>query len=206
MISQNTLCIPFSTVASRKTIESKALINCGAGGTSIDQNFDIQKLEKLITAKNVNGTINKKGTIKSYVELAFQIDSQRFKEWFHVTGPGKPRIILGFPWLQKHNPIIDWKTGRIMWKNFQLNFWKWFEKKKPTLKILIEEQPDEEEEKSQTQNLINIDINAIFIELYKEINISKINVATKLAIKENKKKEEKTDEELIPYEYLDVFS
>ena len=49
-ISKNTLYIPFSTVASRKTIETEALIDCGAGGTFIDQNFaknfDIQKLEK----------------------------------------------------------------------------------------------------------------------------------------------------------------
>ena len=49
----------------------------------------------------------------------------------------------------------------------------------------------------------------IFMELCKGININKINVATKLAIEENRKKEEKTDEELVPegyHEYLDVFS
>ena len=56
---------------------------------------------------------------------------------------------------------------------------------------------------------LDTDTNAIFMELYKEININKINVATKLAIEEKLKKEEKTDEELIPeeyHEYLDVFS
>ena len=75
MISQDTLCISFSTVARRKPIKTEALIDCGAGGTFINQYFakkiDIQKLEKPITAKNVDGTINKKGTIKSYVELEF---------------------------------------------------------------------------------------------------------------------------------------
>ena len=47
------------------------------------------------------------------------------------------------------------------------------------------------------------------MELYEEISTSKINVATKLAIEENKKKEEKTNEEFVPkeyHEYLDVFS
>ena len=34
-----------------------------------------------------------------------------------VTGLGKQRIILGFPWLNRHNPNIDWKTGKITWRN-----------------------------------------------------------------------------------------
>ena len=99
------------------------------------------------------------------------------------------------------------------WKNhlerLSTEFLKWFEKKKPTPKKTIEEQLDKEEEKNQTQNPIDTDTNTIFMELYEEINKSKINVATKLAIEENKKKEEKMDKELIPeeyHEYLDVFS
>jgi hypothetical protein len=36
-----------------------------------------------------------------------------------VTGLGKQKIILGFPWLNEHNPDIDWKTGRITWKTPQ---------------------------------------------------------------------------------------
>ena len=39
IIIQNTLCIPFSTVTSGKTVKTKALINSGAGGTFIDQKF-----------------------------------------------------------------------------------------------------------------------------------------------------------------------
>ena len=41
------------------------------------------------------------------------------------------------------------------------------------------------------------------------IDVNKINVATELAIEENRKKEEKTNKELVPKEYhryLDVFS
>ena len=40
----------------------------------------------------------------------------------------------------------------------------------------------------------------------KTTDVIKINVATELAIEENRKKEEKMDEELVPKEYLDVFS
>ena len=45
--------------------------------------------------------------------------------------------------------------------------------------------------------------------LDKEIKINRINIATELAIEDNKKKTEKTDKELVPteyHEYLDVFS
>ena len=34
-----------------------------------------------------------------------------------MTGLGKQKIILGFPWLQKHNPDIDWKKGTLKWQN-----------------------------------------------------------------------------------------
>ena len=80
-ITQNTLC---STVMNAKTVKTQALINCRAGGTFIDQNFaqnfEIHSLTKPITTRNVDGTINKKGTIKSYIELEFKINSRKFRE------------------------------------------------------------------------------------------------------------------------------
>ena len=30
-----------------------------------------------------------------------------------VTNLGKNSLILGYTWLQKHNPMIDWQTGMI---------------------------------------------------------------------------------------------
>ena len=35
---------------------------------------------------------------------------------FLVTGLGKHRINLGFPWLKKMNPIIDWQKGTLEWR------------------------------------------------------------------------------------------
>ena len=60
------------------------MIDCGAGGAVIDQNFaknfEQKKLDYPLTAKNVDGTINKKGTIEKYVDLEFKIDSRKFKD------------------------------------------------------------------------------------------------------------------------------
>ena len=146
MFTQNTLYIPLSTVTNAKTIKTQVLIDCRAGGMFIDQNFaqtfKIHLLTKPITARNVDGTINKKGTIKSYVKLEFEINSRKFREQFYVTGLGKQKMILGFNWLQKYNPLIDWKTGKIEWKDQKFNFQKWFEQPKLKPKTTMEELPD----------------------------------------------------------------
>ena len=95
-------------------------------------------------------------------------------------------------------------------EEISLNFSTIGGKKRTSLQPTIEEQPDKEEWKTRTRNPINKNINAIFMELLdKEIRINKINVATELAIEENKKKTGKTDKELVPkeyHEYLDVFN
>jgi hypothetical protein len=91
----------------------------------IDQNFArnlrINYLDEAVKAYNVDGTENKQGTISSYVNLEFKLGDQMFNKQFYVTGLGKQKVILGFPWLHKHNPIINWKKGEITWKPYQIN-------------------------------------------------------------------------------------
>ena len=74
----------------------------------------------------------------------------------------------------------------------------------------IEEIVDEEETKNHTNNPIKENKNTILIKLLEETTwINKTNVATELAIKENDKKEEKTDKKIVPkklHDYLDIFS
>ena len=151
-ISQNTLCISIFTVhKNKKGIKTQSMIDSGAGGTFIDQNyaknFKTKLLDQPIIAKSIDGTINKKGTIKFYVDLEFKIGSKNFKEQFYVTGLEKQRIILGLPWLRQHNPDIDWKTRKIEWKLQKLEFRKWFKRKKSP-KPTIEEKPDKEDRKT----------------------------------------------------------
>ena len=65
---------------------------------------------------NVDGTENKQGTIKQYVDLTFTINKRPQTQRLLLTGLGKQRIILGFPWLQEQNPIINWRTGEFCWQ------------------------------------------------------------------------------------------
>jgi hypothetical protein len=75
-------------------------------------------LNKPVKAYDLDGTENKRGTINAYINLKFKLGDRKFNEWFYVTGLEKQRIILGFPWLHKYNPIIDWKKEEITFKPF----------------------------------------------------------------------------------------
>ena len=68
----------------------------------------------------MDGTPNKQGTIRYYVNLNIEIHRRKWKEQLLVTGLGKHRIILGLPWLRKTNPIIDWEKGTLEWRNPKL--------------------------------------------------------------------------------------
>ena len=65
---------------------------------------------------HVDGTLNKKGTIRYFADLKIKIDRKTSEKRFYITGLGNQKIILGFSWLKKHNPQINWKTGSIIWE------------------------------------------------------------------------------------------
>jgi Retroviral aspartyl protease len=112
----------------------KTLIDSGAGGLFIDQNFaknlEINYLNESVKAHNMDRMENKRGTINAYINLEFKLGDQKFNKSFYVTRLGKQRIILGFSWLHKYNPIIDWKKGEITFKPFQIDWRRLMEKGK----------------------------------------------------------------------------
>ena len=65
----NSLSIPVQISDTDKTVETLALIDSGAGGKFIDQNYvrklgiRTQELERPLIARNVDGTPNKKGKL-----------------------------------------------------------------------------------------------------------------------------------------------
>jgi hypothetical protein len=214
-ISQNSISDPINIGSSKQTI--KTLIDSGAGGLFIDQNFaknfDINYLDKPVKAYNMDGTENKWGTINAYANLEFTLGEQKFKEQFYVMGLWKQRVILGFSWLHKYNPIIDWKKGEITFKPFRIDWRRLIEKGKwiwQEQQPKIEEVVDEEERKNQTTLPLEEDKLGVYIKLLEtDVWIHKNNIATELAIEENCKKIDKTDKQLVPAEYhkyLDIFS
>ncbi len=100
----------------------EALLDSGAGGLFIDETFArrndfvLHKLPGPLNAYNVDGTLNKKGTITSYVEADLKIANRIKKTRLYVTGLGKQDFILGLSWLREENLTFDWKSGEIQWK------------------------------------------------------------------------------------------
>jgi hypothetical protein len=62
---------------------------------------------------NVDGSPNSAEHITE--EVSFLVNYKGHKEIavFEVTDLGKTHVILGQPWLYKHNPEINWQTGEI---------------------------------------------------------------------------------------------
>ena len=62
---------------------------------------------------NVDGTLNQGGSITHEVTLILSHKEHKKKAVFKVCDLGKSTVIIGYTWLQQHNPEIDWKTGDI---------------------------------------------------------------------------------------------
>ena len=95
------LTIPIIINTKDKSIETTALIDCGAEGTFIYKELVKQyqlptyMLNRSIIAQNVDNTINKKGVITRYTKLNLGLNTT--DEWLLITNTGKSLIILGLP-------------------------------------------------------------------------------------------------------------
>jgi len=63
--------------------------------------------------RNVNGTNNSAGTITYQVEANMYYKGHIERMRMDMCNLGKTNVILGMPWLQAHNPEINWKTREV---------------------------------------------------------------------------------------------
>jgi hypothetical protein len=142
-------------------------------------------------APNMDGTKNKQGTIQYYMDLDLHVNGKKHMEQFLITGLENQKVILGLPWLRKHNPEINWKDGTLHWRT-----------------TTMEEVLDEEEYLNRPINTLD-KVLLEYLGMENEVWInSKDNLATKLAAEANQKKPDLTSEQLVPPEYrkyLDIF-
>ena len=92
---------------------TEAMVDTGATGDFIDQDFitraklPTHKLSQPIPVYNVDGTLNEAGSISEVVNMIMTYDRHCERILLAVTRLGKQSMILGFTWLDKHNPEID---------------------------------------------------------------------------------------------------
>jgi len=91
----------------------KALLDSGTTGMFMDKRmatrhkFKLQKLERLIAVRNVDGTNNSGGAITHQVEVNVYYKDYVKRMRMDVYNLGKTEIILGIPWLATHNLEIN---------------------------------------------------------------------------------------------------
>jgi len=98
---------------------TEAMVDTGATGDFIDQDFVTRaklltcKLSQPIPVYNMDGTLNEAGSICEVVDMIMTYDRHSECILLVVTHLGKQSMILGFTWLDKHNPKIDFHARSV---------------------------------------------------------------------------------------------
>ena len=97
----------------------KALLDSSATRMFMDKKmaakhgFRLQKLKRPVVVRNVDRTNNSGEAITYQVEVNVYYKSHVERIRIDVCDLGKTDVILGMPWLQAHNPEINWETGEV---------------------------------------------------------------------------------------------
>lgn len=104
----------------RRSLRATAMVDSGATALFINRKFAVQhgmiqqELKRPIILHNIDGTLNKLGSITHYVRLRLTVGDHREMAEFMVTDIGPEDIILGLPWLRRVNLEIDWAGGKLI--------------------------------------------------------------------------------------------
>ena len=119
MLREVQLNIEVEKVDMHKGITIKALLDSGVTGMFMDKKmaakhrFKLQKLERPVAVRNVDGTNNSGGAITHKVEVNVYYKNHVKRIRIDVCNLGKTDVILGMPWLQAHNPEINWEIEEV---------------------------------------------------------------------------------------------
>ena len=101
----------------------QALVDSGSSSSCISQRFIKKNLINTyplpfpITCYNTDGSTNKDGSIMEIMEMNMTIGNHQELIQLSVTNLGSHNLFLGYDWLQKHNPTINWKDFLINLQN-----------------------------------------------------------------------------------------
>jgi len=77
-----------------------------------NNNLAIHKLANLYCVINADGTPNKVGQITEYFQAYVKIGSHKTTQHLFVTNLRNKEMMIGYLYLYKHNPNIDWQKGQ----------------------------------------------------------------------------------------------
>jgi len=119
MLREVWLNIGVEQIDMHKGIMIKALLDSGTTGMFMDRQmaarhgFKLQKLERPLMVKNVDGTVNSGGAIAHQVECNVFYKEHVERMRMDIYDLGKIEVILGMPWLAAHNLEINWEMEEV---------------------------------------------------------------------------------------------
>ena len=178
------------------------LVDSGATGGFINERlveergFEREPLPLPVPVYNADGTPNRGGEITHVVRMRLQVQDHTEVCALAVTDTGKSDVIIGFNWLRKHNPEIDWEKGELKFTRCPASC-----KRERLQDVWAEEDQEDIQEGDR-----------IFItRIYPDTALPRRNaaqlramgsVATKLAAAANEAKGEQRIEDNVPEHYL----
>ncbi|SJL15525.1 uncharacterized protein ARMOST_19025 [Armillaria ostoyae] len=195
------LPVQLITVTGQKNFATKALVDSGCTSSAINRAFvrkhqlDTVKTAVPIVVYNADGTRNQAGDITEYVEMRMTIGNHIERIDFAVTDLGPKDLYLGHDWLKRHNPVINWETGTVIFGRCSC-----VKNPFPLPDADPDDRWDEELEDGDTILAVNME---------EELVIRAVHHANDLAAAANAEKPSKTFEEMVPNDYRsfrDLFS
>ena len=151
------MTIPLTVNMWHKTTKIEALLDCGATHNFIDPraiktlSMGTNLLKQPLLVHNVDGTINRDGTITHYCNLWVRRGKQVEKLGFYVANLGRDRMILGYPWFQKFNPQFDWNTHTLRGDEVEIDTAGYRNKLATSLRTITLTEADKEEDRKSVQ-------------------------------------------------------
>lgn len=100
-----------------KKIRVRALVDSSAQINDISASFlqryplSTTELWRAINVTNADSTPNKNGQVTMKTEQLLRINDHQEEITLHIVNLPDVDMILGYPWLQKHDPTINWTTS-----------------------------------------------------------------------------------------------
>ena len=80
----------------------------------------MKKLPYPHQAFNVNGTLNRHGTITHACDLLVTKGNKKEQQCFFVINLGLDQLLFGYPWFKAFKPNIDWENGTLLGPEVQM--------------------------------------------------------------------------------------
>ncbi|KAL0190875.1 hypothetical protein M9458_013573, partial [Cirrhinus mrigala] len=119
--TESRMLLQVSILVGHQRIVTTALVDSGAAGNFIDQDYaaqlgiETEVLSQPLTITAIDGRpLNFSPVIRRTKEILLTIDNHTEKIQLYVTKITSPSVILGHPWLITHDPFISWTNNKII--------------------------------------------------------------------------------------------